>query len=68
MKTGICKDTCAPGIDFYKEGREYVVDEKDPFIARHFTFAPEELPDETEGAVEPGIEPKEPPKRGRKKQ
>lgn len=67
MKIGTCKDTCAPGIQFYKEGREYLVDETDPFIKRHFTFPKEEVAEDAEKIVE-DREVEEPPKRGRKKQ
>ena len=66
MKTGICKDTCAPGDSFFEAGREYMVDETDTFIKRHFEFPvtePKQVEESTEEA-----EPKEPAKKGRKKQ
>ena len=66
MKTGICKDTCAPGVNFFEAGREYMVDEMDTFIKRHFEFPvtePEQVQESTEET-----EPKEHAKKGRKKQ
>jgi len=52
MKLGVCKDTCAPGVDYYVAGREYMVDENDRFIARHFEF-PDDGPIETPAHEEP---------------
>ena len=41
MKLGLCKDTCAPGVNYFIAGREYFVDETDRFIRRHFIFKDE---------------------------
>lgn len=64
MKTGICKDTCAPGVNFFEAGREYMVDETDTFIKRHFEFPAEVQAEEIVNEAEPEA----PAKKGRKKQ
>lgn len=52
MKQGICTRTCSPGIDYYVEGREYIVDENDPLVKRCFTF-PEENAEPIEETPKP---------------
>lgn len=61
MIEAVCLHTCAPGIEFYKEGRSYLVDENDPFIKRHFEIP---APVNTEAAMETPIPSK--PKRGKR--
>lgn len=36
MVSAVCKMTCFKGQQLYKEGVEYLIDEKDPFYIAHF--------------------------------
>lgn len=63
MKTAVCITTCYQGTTFFREGREYEVDETDPFIQKYFGLDP---PKKATPVKEPEDDDAKDQKRGKK--